>query len=124
MFGDTQAFSGFSVDDVDRVRDFYAGTLGLRTSEESGMLVLHLGGGGTVLVYPKGDDHRPAAFTVLNFPVDDVEAAVDALVAAGVAMERHPDILGGDAKGIHRGMGPDIAWFADPAGNVLSVLAA
>ena len=123
MFGDTQAFSGFSVDDVERVRGFYAGTLGLRTSDESGMLVLHLGGGGTVLIYPKGDDHRPAAFTVLNFPVEDVEAAVDALVAAGVEMERYPDIPGGDAKGVHRGFGPDIAWFTDPAGNVLSVLA-
>jgi catechol 2,3-dioxygenase-like lactoylglutathione lyase family enzyme len=122
MFGETQAFSGFSVDDVERVRDFYAGTLGLRTSDENGMLVLHLGGGGTVLIYPKGDDHRPAGFTVLNFPVEDVEAAVDALIAAGVTMERYPGIPGADEKGIHRGMGPDIAWFTDPAGNVLSVL--
>lgn len=123
MFGETQAFSGFSVDQVDRAREFYAGTLGLRTSDEGGLLVLHLGGGGTVLVYPKGDDHRPATFTVLNFPVADIDAAVDALLAAGVGMARHPEMPGGDERGIHRGGGgPDIAWFTDPAGNVLSVL--
>ncbi|MGD9572021.1 MAG: VOC family protein [Thermoleophilia bacterium] len=122
MFADTAAFSGFSVDDVDRARAFYGETLGLRTSDEGPMLVLHLSGGGTVLVYPKGEDHVPATFTVLNFPVPDVEEAVDRLVAAGVEMERYPDIPGGDEKGVHRGFGPDIAWFTDPAGNVLSVL--
>jgi catechol 2,3-dioxygenase-like lactoylglutathione lyase family enzyme len=76
-----------------------------------------------VLVYPKGENHVPATFTVLNFPVDDIDAAVDGLTAAGVGLERYPDFPEPDAKGIYRGMGPDIAWFTDPAGNVLSILA-
>jgi catechol 2,3-dioxygenase-like lactoylglutathione lyase family enzyme len=122
MLGATPAFSGFSVDDVPAARAFYEGVLGLDVSEQEGMLELHLGGGGTVLVYPKGDAHRPASFTVLNFPVEDIDAAVDALAAAGVTFERYPDFPEPDAKGIYRGMGPDIAWFTDPAGNVLSVL--
>ncbi len=123
MFASAKAFSGFSVDDIPAARDFYGGTLGLDVTEENGMLHLHLGGGGTVLVYPKGDAHVPAEFTVLNFPVQDIDGAVDALTAAGVALERYPDFPEPDAKGIYRGMGPDIAWFRDPAGNVLSVLA-
>lgn len=124
MLGQTKAFSGFSVDDIPAARDFYGGTLGLDVTEDDGMLHLHLGAGGTVLVYPKGDAHVPAEFTVLNFPVRDIDAAVDALAAAGVTFERYPDFPEPDAKGIHRGMGPDIAWFRDPAGNVLSVLSA
>lgn len=123
MFAKTEAFSGFSVDDIDEARAFYAGTLGLEVEETEGMLTLKLGGGGTVIVYPKGENHAPATFTVLNFPVDDIDAAVDGLAAAGVRLERYPDFPEPDAKGIYRGMGPDIAWFTDPAGNVLSVLA-
>ena len=126
MFKDTPAFSGFSVDDIDAARDFYRGTLGLEVTDEAmGLLGIHLGGGGgTVLVYPKGDAHVPATFTILNFPVDDIEAAVDALAAKGVSFERYPQLGGGDDRGIHRGdgNGPDIAWFTDPAGNILSVL--
>ena len=120
MFKNTKAFSGFSVDDVEAARKFYADTLGLEVSEENGMLSLHLGGGAEVLAYPK-PNHVPAEFTVLNFPVDDVEATVDELTANGVTFERY-DGSPQDAKGIMRGQGPDIAWFRDPAGNVMSVL--
>jgi catechol 2,3-dioxygenase-like lactoylglutathione lyase family enzyme len=122
VLNDSRGFSGFSVDDVARAKDFYAGTLGLKVTEENGMLTLHLAGATTVLVYPK-DDHRPATFTVLNFPVDDIEAAVDALTAGGVRFEHYEGTgIETDAKGIFRGGGPLIAWFTDPAGNVLSVL--
>jgi len=120
MFKNTKAFSGFSVDDVEAARNFYADTLGLEVSEENGMLSLHLGGGAEVLAYPK-PNHVPAEFTVLNFPVDDVEATVDELTTKGVTFE-HYDGSPQDAKGIMRGQGPDIAWFRDPAGNVMSVL--
>jgi catechol 2,3-dioxygenase-like lactoylglutathione lyase family enzyme len=120
MFGNVAAFSGFSVDVVAKARQFYEGTLGLRVSEENGMLWLHVAGGHAVLAYPKRD-HVPAAFTILNFPVPDVESAVDDLTARGVVFERYPGL---DEKGINRdGPGPLIAWFKDPAGNVLSVLA-
>jgi len=121
MFEQTQAFSGFSVDDVAAARRFYGETLGMRVTEEHGMLTLHLGGTVPVLVYPKGDQHEPASFTVLNFPVDDVDAAVEALAARGVAFERYPQFAQDD-NGVMRGNGPTIAWFKDPAGNVLSVL--
>lgn len=121
MFRDTRAFSGFSVDHLDSARTFYTEVLGLDVSEENGMLVLHLATGGSVLVYPKGEEHAPASFTVLNFPVDDVEAAVDALTARGVEILRYPD-MGQDERGIMRAGGPLIAWFSDPAGNVLAVL--
>jgi catechol 2,3-dioxygenase-like lactoylglutathione lyase family enzyme len=121
MFGTTRAFAGFSVDDIGAARDFYAGTLGLEVAETAGLLELRLGGGGTVLVYPK-PDHVPASFTVLNFPVDDIGSAVDGLRAAGVRILTYPHLGPADERGIHRGGGPDIAWFADPAGNVLSVL--
>ena len=121
MFRDVPAFSGFSVDDVGRARTFYADVLGLEVGEQNGMLTLHLAGGGTVLVYPKGDRHEPASFTVLNFPVADVESAVDALTARGVEMLRYPG-MEHDERGIMRAGGPLIAWFADPAGNVLAVL--
>ncbi|WP_067479899.1 VOC family protein [Nocardia amamiensis] len=120
MLADSNAFSGFSVDDIEAAKTFYTQTLGIRVSEENGMLELHLGGGGTVLVYPK-PDHTPATFTVLNFPVPDIEAAVDELARRKVRFERY-DFAEQDEKGIHRGGGPLIAWFTDPAGNVLSVL--
>ncbi|WP_174185719.1 VOC family protein [Nocardia barduliensis] len=120
MLTDSNAFSGFSVDDIGAAEKFYAETLGIRVAEENGMLQLHLGGGATVLVYPK-PDHTPATFTVLNFPVPDIEAAVDELTRRGVRFERY-EFAEQDEKGIHRGGGPLIAWFTDPAGNVLSVL--
>jgi catechol 2,3-dioxygenase-like lactoylglutathione lyase family enzyme len=120
MFGQTRAFSGFSVDDIAKARQFYGETLGLRVSEENGLLTLHIAGDRDTLVYPK-DDHTPATFTILNFPVDDVDKAVDELTARGVQFERY-DGAQQDEKGIHRGGGPAIAWFKDPAGNILSVL--
>jgi catechol 2,3-dioxygenase-like lactoylglutathione lyase family enzyme len=120
MFSDSEAFSGFAASDIEQARAFYAGTLGIEVTEENGMLTLHLAGGTNVLVYPK-PDHTPAEFTVLNFPVDDVEAAVDALMERGVAFEIYEGSPQ-DEKGIMRGNGPDIAWFRDPAGNILSVL--
>ena len=121
MFKDSQAFSGFAVSDLDAAKDFYGGKLGLDVrSGPMGNLELHLGSGATVFVYPK-KDHVPATYTMLNFAVADVEAAVDQLTKAGIKMERYPN-MGQDAKGILRGNGPDIAWFTDPSGNVLSVL--
>ena len=121
MLADSKAFSGFAVPDVAEARQFYGETLGLRVSEEHGMLQLHLGGGRDVIVYPK-PDHTPASYTILNFPVDDVEATVDALTGRGVRFERYQG-LDQDDKGIQRGGGPLIAWFKDPAGNVLSIIA-
>ena len=121
MLEDSKAFSGFSVDDIPRARQFYADTLGLEVSEENGMLTLHIADGPDILIYPKGDQHTPASFTILNFPVDDIETAADGLAERGIKFERYPgmDI---DAKGVFRGGGPPIAWFKDPAGNVLSIL--
>lgn len=121
MFATTKAFSGFSVDDVPAAQRFYAETLGLRVTEDHGILTLHIGGETPVIVYPKGEQHQPASFTILNFPVEDVDAAVDALTARGVTFERYPDFPQDD-KGIMRDNGPTIAWFTDPAGNVLSVI--
>jgi predicted enzyme related to lactoylglutathione lyase len=120
MFTDTKAFSGFAVNDVPKAKAFYSETLGLNVSEEYGLLTLHIAGGTNVLVYPK-DDHTPATFTILNFPVDDIDKAVDQLIERGVQFERY-DHIETDEKGIFRGEGPLIAWFTDPAGNVLSVL--
>ncbi len=123
MFKDSKAFSGFSADDIPRAKQFYGETLGLDVTEEMGGLALHLGGGADVFIYPK-ENHSPATFTVLNFPVDDVDAAVEQLTAAGVTFERY-DGFDQDEKGIARGgegRGPTIAWFTDPAGNILSVL--
>ena len=123
MFTNTRAFSGFAVDDLQRARSFYAETLGLKTEvldEKNGLMVLHLAGNRDTLVYQK-PGFTPATYTILNFPVDDVEQAVDALAARGVRFERSPGFEQ-DAKGIARGNGPDIAWFKDPAGNILSVL--
>jgi catechol 2,3-dioxygenase-like lactoylglutathione lyase family enzyme len=122
MLNESVAFSGFSVDDIDRAREFYRGTLGLVVLEENGMLWLELTGGHRVLVYPKRD-HAPASYTVLNFPVDDVEATVADLTSRGVRFEHYEGTPSAtDEKGVFRGGGPLIAWFTDPAGNVLSVI--
>ena len=118
MFQDTKAFSGFSVDDIPAAKRFYGETLGIRVTEENGMLTLHLGGDRPTLVYPK-DDHVPATFTILNFPVDDIDTAVDELTARGIELKKYDYV---DERGVMRGNGPAIAWFADPAGNILSVL--
>lgn len=121
MFSETKAFSGFAAPDIDAARAFYEGTLGIRTTEEHGLLTLHLQGGQRpTLIYPK-PDHTPAGYTILNFPVDDIEAAVDQLVERGVTFERY-DEMPHDERGIMRAGGPYIAWFTDPAGNILSVL--
>ena len=122
MFARTKAFSGFSVDDIPAAKQFYGETLGIDVAEEHEMLTLKIAGDRPTLVYPK-DDHEPAAFTILNFPVDDIEAAVDGLADRGVEFERYEGTeLETDEKGIFRGGGPLIAWFKDPAGNVLSVI--
>ena len=120
MFKDTKAFSGFAVDDVQKAREFYGDTLGLQASEEYGLLTLHIAGDRPTLVYPK-PNHAPADYTILNFPVDDIDKAVDELTARGVRFEKYEG-FDQDEKGIARGEGPYIAWFRDPAGNVLSVL--
>src|SRR4051812_9747769 len=122
MFKDTKAFSGFAVDDVAKARAFYGETLGIDTSEENGLLTLHLAGGERpTLIYPK-PDFTPATYTILNFPVDDIDAAVDELLSRGVDFELY-DGFGQDEKGISRQSGgPPIAWFRDPAGNILAVL--
>ncbi|WP_262851212.1 VOC family protein [Mumia quercus] len=123
MLAESPAFQGFSVDDTKAARDFYVDVLGLDVDEENGMLRMHLAGGRDVLVYPKGDQHQPASYTILNFPVPDVEAAVDALTERGVVFERYEGTpTATDDKGVFRGGGPLIAWFTDPAGNVMSVI--
>lgn len=126
MFRDAKAFSSFSVDDTANVKAFYADTLGLNVTEQQEGLGLQLAGGGSVFIYPKGESHSPATFTVLNFPVADIDAAVDALAQKGVRFERYEG-MNQDEKGIARsdgaaGSGPNIAWFTDPAGNILSVM--
>ena len=123
MFANTKAFSGFAVDDLQTAREFYGETLGLKTSvldEEHGLMSLDLAGDRRTLVYQK-PDHTPATYPVLNFSVHDIDKAVDELTARGVRLERY-DGFEQDEKGISRGEGPYIAWFKDPAGNVLSVL--
>ncbi|HEX8226315.1 MAG TPA: VOC family protein [Candidatus Saccharimonadales bacterium] len=130
MFKDTKAFSGFSVSDITTAKVFYGTVLGLEIEElkkPMPMLLLHLATGGDVLVYPKGDDHTPATYTVLNFPVSDINAAVQELTSKGVDfIHLENDDMPQDEMGIMRGlsanMGPDIAWFKDPAGNVLAIL--
>jgi predicted enzyme related to lactoylglutathione lyase len=112
MFEHIKAYSGFSVDDISKARTFYGETLGLRVTEANGMLTLHIAGDRPTLIYPK-PDHTPATFTILNFPVADIDAAVDRLTARGVQI---------DPPGIYRERGPAIAWFKDPAGNTLSVI--
>ncbi|BAU53586.1 VOC family protein [Mucilaginibacter gotjawali] len=124
MFKDTKAFSGFSVNDMQKAMEFYQGKLGIEISEsEMGILTLHISGGSKIIIYPR-PNHEPAAFTILNFPVNDVEKTVDELIAAGITFEQYGEPIKTDAKGILRGngRGPDIAWFKDPAGNILSVL--
>ena len=120
MFENTKAMSGFSVDDIPKAKQFYGETLGVRTTEDHGLLTLHTAGDRDTLIYPK-PNHTPASFTILNFQVDDIDKAVDQLNARGVRFERY-DGFEQDEKGISRGRGPNIAWFKDPAGNVLSVL--
>ena len=120
MLANSKAFSGFAVDDLDRARDFYEGTLGLEVSVDDGLLTLHLAGDRPTFVYPK-PDFAPATYTILNFPVEDIEAAVEGLASRGVHFERY-DGFEQDEKGISRGDGPLIAWFKDPAGNILAVL--
>jgi len=120
LLRDSPAFSGFSANDIVKAREFYALTLGLDVTEERGLLTLHLADGGRVLIYPK-DNHQPASFTVLNFPVENIDAAVDQLAKAGIQFERYEGFQQ-DERGIMRAAGPPIAWFKDPAGNILSVL--
>ena len=122
MFADSEAYSGFAVDDLQKAKQFYTETLGLRMSEidaENGLMALHISGSRDILVY-LSPTHSPASFTILNFPVEDVEAAVDELTRRGVRFERYEGFEQ-DEKGINRGVGPPIAWFKDPAGNILSV---
>lgn len=126
MFKKTHAFSSFSVNDIEKAREFYAETLGLDVSDRSeGALGLHIAGGGSVFLYPKAD-HEAASFTVLNFPVDNIDHAVDELKTRGIAFESYGGDIQTDEKGIFRGgnqgKGPNIAWFKDPAGNILSVV--
>ena len=124
MLADVRAFSGFSVDDLARAKEFYADTLGLEVSEENGLLTLHHAGDRGTLVYPKRD-HAPATYTILNFPVEDIEKTVEDLSARGVQFEHYEGTSNQtDEVGIFRGGGPLIAWFKDPAGNILSVLQA
>jgi catechol 2,3-dioxygenase-like lactoylglutathione lyase family enzyme len=123
MLKDAKAFGGFSVDDLDAARAFYGGTLGLELEDAWPGFMLRIAGGNGVLVYPK-EDHAPATYTVLNFPVAAIDEAVDELASKGVSFERYEGMT--DEKGVARGRsgnrGPDIAWFKDPAGNILSVL--
>jgi catechol 2,3-dioxygenase-like lactoylglutathione lyase family enzyme len=122
MFANTKAFSGFAAPDLEKAREFYGETLGIKTSEENELLTLHLAGDRDTLVYAK-PDHEPANYTILNFPVDDIEQAVDELTARGVEFLRYEGFEQ-DERGIGRpGEGaPPIAWFTDPAGNILSVI--
>jgi predicted enzyme related to lactoylglutathione lyase len=123
MLKNSKAFSSFSTNDLDKAREFYGQVLGLDVTEhkEMGLLSIKFVNGGQVMIYPK-DNHVPATYTVLNLPVDDVEEAVDELTKKGVVFEHYDGEIKTDAKGISRGMGPTIAWFKDPAGNILAVL--
>jgi len=125
MFKNTKAFSSFAVNDLQKAKEFYQQTLGLDVTEEpmgeSSLLTLHISGGGIVMIYPK-PDHAPASFTVLNFPVADVDKTVDELIELGITFEQYDGEIKTDEKGIVRGYGPTIAWFTDPSGNILSVV--
>jgi len=122
MLNGSTAFSGYSANDIEAAKTFYRDTLGFDVSEEMGSLSLSFPGGQRVFIYPK-DDHEPATFTVLNIEVDDIEAAVDRLTAAGIEFERYGDAFSQDERGIARDPnGPPIAWFKDPAGNIISVI--
>ena len=120
MLADTKAYSGLAVNDMQKAREFYGETLGLRTSEEYGLMWLHLAGGRDTLVYEQ-PDATPASFTILNFEVDDIDQAVDFLAARGVQFERY-DGVEQDDRAVFREEGPYIAWFKDPSSNLLSVL--
>ena len=120
MLAESKAFSGFAVPDIEAAREFYADKLGLEVSEENGLLTLHLAGDRPTLIYPK-PDFEPASYTILNFPVDNIEQAVDDLSERSVRFETY-DGFDQDERAIFRGGGPPIAWFKDPAGNVLSVI--
>jgi predicted enzyme related to lactoylglutathione lyase len=127
MFKDSQAFSSFSTDDIAKAKEFYGQTLGLEVEEmpEMGIIQLNLATGGKVMIYPKGKGHEPATYTVLNFPVDDIDAAVDELGKRGMTFEQYDmKWIKTDEKGISRGddKGPSMAWFKDPAGNILAVM--
>jgi len=122
MFNNTHTFSSFSVDDIQKARDFYGNVLGLEFSTPMDQLQLHIAGGYKIFIYGK-PNHVPATFTVLNFPVDDIDKAVDELAGKGVKFEIYNEgEMKTDEKGIMRSGGPQIAWFKDPAGNFLSVL--
>ena len=122
MFKDTEAFSGFSVDDITAAKAFYNRTLGLDVSEDYGMLQLHIAGGANIMVYPK-PNHVPATFTILNFPVNNIEHAVEELTKRGVRFEHYDEPeFRTDEKGISRNDGINVAWFKDPAGNILSIV--
>ena len=124
MFKDTKAMSGFSVNDLQKAKEFYQDKLGIEVSENAmGILTLHISGGGKVIIYPK-PNHQPATFTILNFPVADLEKTVDELIKLGITFEKYDEPIKTNEKGILKGdgRGPDIAWFKDPAGNILSVL--
>ena len=121
MFKNTKAFSSFSVDDLKKAKQFYGQTLGLEVSDAKEGLGLKIAGGGQVFIYPK-PNHIPASFTILNFSVNDIEQAVDNLTKLGVRFEHYEGDIKTDERGIHRNAGPKIAWFKDPAGNILSVL--
>jgi predicted enzyme related to lactoylglutathione lyase len=122
MFGQTKAFSSFSVNDLQKAKEFYNKTLAIEISEGMmGILTLHISGGGKIIIYPK-PNHEPATFTVLNFPVPDVEKTVDELIGLGITFEQYEGEIKTNEKGIASGNGPKIAWFKDPAGNILSVL--
>jgi catechol 2,3-dioxygenase-like lactoylglutathione lyase family enzyme len=124
MLANAKAYSGFAVDDLAKAREFYEGALGLTVTEEHDLLTLHLAGDRPTLVYPK-PDFTPATYTILNFPVQDIDAAVDGLTARGVEFERYEG-MDQDENGVFRGAerneGPNIAWFTDPAGNIMSVI--
>jgi predicted enzyme related to lactoylglutathione lyase len=123
MLEDSSAYGGFSTNDIEAAKHFYSEILGLKTEDDHGMLKLIFAGGGSVIIYPK-ENHEPATYTTLNFPVEDIDKAVDSLIEKGINIEQYENLT--DIKGIARGrsknMGPDIAWFKDPAGNILSVL--
>lgn len=124
MLQHSKAFSGFSVNDISKAKDFYSGVLGLEVSDSPmGVIELNFDNGNKIIIYPK-PSHTPATFTVLNFPVENIDEAVDELIKKGITFEQYDDPIKTDAKGICRsgGKGPNIAWFKDPAGNILSVL--
>ena len=121
MFKSSKAFASFSVDDISKAKEFYGETLGLKVSESPEGLEVHPDGNLDLFIYPK-PNHTPATFTVLNFLVEDIEIAVDELKSTGVHLEKYEGAIQTDEKGIHRNGGPSIAWFKDPAGNILSVL--